>query len=222
MASAVSHHPPHILDSSIGSLTPAALIPFCAYQTNMTLLGQTRQDLPFAFCSKFRPTVLEGQMCYSLELHSLKKPVSKAGLKHGLLLILDHGQVKETHFEEAEDLDQKTVSLNLEAVSAESSSAQIYINSLHSFTDYRAGGYAMSSLKQMTGTDSFLNLPAGDKKCQLETFEECQTQKYLQEVEQQCGCIPWPLDKALRQNEKVYYQGFYNILFFLRRHLTAR
>ena len=152
-------------------------------------------------------------MCYSLDLRSLKKPVSKAGLKHGLLLILDHGQVKETHIEEAKDLDQKTVSLNLEPVSAESSSAQIYINSLHSFTDYRAGGYAMSSLKQMTGTVSFLNLPAGDKNCQLETFENCQSQKYLQEVEQQCGCIPWPLDKALRQNKKVYYQGFYNIHF---------
>ena len=66
----MSLHPPHLIDSS-GSLTPAALIPFCAYQTNMTLLGQTRQDLPFPVCSQFQPVLFEGQLCYSLDLATL-------------------------------------------------------------------------------------------------------------------------------------------------------
>ena len=66
----MSLHPPHLIDSS-GSLTPAALIPVCAYQTNMTLLGQTRHDLPFTVCDKFQPTVLEGQRCYELDLSKI-------------------------------------------------------------------------------------------------------------------------------------------------------
>ena len=55
----VSHHAPHLIDSS-GSLTPAALIPFCAYQTNMTLLGQKTEGINFIACSQFQPTLLEG------------------------------------------------------------------------------------------------------------------------------------------------------------------
>ena len=76
----VSFHLPHLIDSS-GSLTPAALIPFCAYQTNTTLLGQTRQDLPFTACSQFQPTILEGQRCYSLNLTAID--TGKAGTGKG-------------------------------------------------------------------------------------------------------------------------------------------
>ena len=59
----VSFHAPHLIDSS-GSLTPAALIPFCSYKANMDMLGKTKDSLNFTACSQFKPTVLEGQLCY--------------------------------------------------------------------------------------------------------------------------------------------------------------
>ena len=67
----VSLHAPHLIDSS-GSLTPAALIPFCAYQTIVSNLGKTRRDLPFPVCNAFQPTPIEGQLCYFLNLSRIR------------------------------------------------------------------------------------------------------------------------------------------------------
>ena len=199
-ATEVSLHPPHLVDSQ-GSLTPAALIPFCAYQTNMTLLGQTRQHLPFTVCDKFKPAVLEGQLCYSLDLKSIDNAdFSNFGLEHGLLLVLDPGiSEKNRHQKETtQGPTEKISSLNLKAPGDDKSSAKIYVNTLARHTDYRAGSYAMTSLKRMTGTSSFLKLSDVDKKCQVETFEECTSQRYTEEVQRQCGCIPWALSSALK------------------------
>ena len=197
----VSNHPPHLIDSS-GSLTPSGLIPFCAYQTSMTLLGQTRQDLPFTVCSGFKPFILQGQLCYSLDLSTIKIDTAKTGMKHGLVLILDEGRSK--NHQKTEKFTKKAItSLNFETSSHSESSARIYLNTLASFTGYRAGSYALSVLKKMTGTDNFLGLPFKDKKCRIETFEECQIPRYIEEVNRQCGCIPWALNKTLPQ--KVIY-----------------
>ena len=193
-AKEVSLHPPHLVASS-GSLTPAALIPFCAYQTNMTLLGQTKEDLPFTVCSTFKPTVLEGQLCYSLDLSTLKTNRSKAGKRYGLLLLIDPGIDDKKQESESKQLDQKFTSLNLETVSGEQSFARIYINTLASFSDNRAGSYAMSVLKRMTGTEGFLELT--DKGCQIENFEDCQAKRYVKEVQKQCDCVPWAWSHAL-------------------------
>ena len=190
----VSLHPPHLIDIS-GSLTPAALIPFCAYQTNMTLLGQTRQDLPFPVCDQFQPTVLEGQRCYVLDLNSISNKETKSGLKNGLLLLIDPGRL-EPRQKPKTIAPEKFLSLNLDPLTMQSSgisSARIYLNTLASFTDFREGKYAMSSLKQMAGTESFIDLPEEKRDCQVQSFETCQALRYVEEVQKTCGCIPWAL-----------------------------
>ena len=189
----MSLHPPHLIDSS-GSLTPSALIPFCAYQSNMTLLGQARPDLNFTVCSKLKPTVLEGQLCYSLDLRGIQK--TKVGQNFGLLLILDPGSIDNEDVKERKvSHGSEIVSLDLQPVGAASSSAKIYLHTLESFTDYRAGTYALSVLKKMTGTQSFMKL--SNKPCQLEISEECEMKRYIKEVQKQCGCVPWALSSAL-------------------------
>ena len=193
----LSLHPPHLIDSS-GSLTPAALIPFCAYQTNMTLLGQTREDLPFTVCDQFKPTFLEGQRCYVIDLSKISAKKTKSGLKSGVLLIIDpvvKGQKKQAESKTWE----KITSLNLESIQYSGRSAKIYLNTLASFTDYRGGSYAMFALKKMTGTAAFLELPDAAKKCKTETFEECHVVRYLTEVKKQCGCVPWGLNSTMVQ-----------------------
>ena len=197
----MSVHPPHLIDSS-GSLTPAALIPFCAYQTNMSLLGQTRQDLPFTVCDQFQPTVLEGQRCYSLDLSKISTDNTKSGLKSGLVLIMDPIEKEQTKQAEIKD---KITSLNFESIQYSGSSAKIHLNTLASFTDYRAGSYAMSGLKKMTGTDTFLELPDAAKKCKTKTFEECHVVRYIAEVQNQCGCVPWGLNSTMAQQVKKLF-----------------
>ena len=50
-ANEVSFHAPHLIDSS-GSLTPAALIPFCSFKANMDMIGETKDGLDFTACSQ--------------------------------------------------------------------------------------------------------------------------------------------------------------------------
>ena len=63
--------------------------------------------------------------------------------------------------------------------------------------DTRPGSYVMSALKKMRGTASFLALPDGARNCQIETFESCQTRRYMEEVQERCGCVPWVLRAPL-------------------------
>ena len=84
----------------------------------------------------------------------------------------------------------KVVSLDLEPFERSSSSVKIIINTLASFSSFNGGNFGISSLKLMTGTSSFFELPDDKKKCQMETYEHCQAQKYLKEVREQCKCLP--------------------------------
>ena len=118
-------------------------------------------------CDQFQPTVLEGQRCYSMDLGKEDVGKSKSGIKNGLLLILD---VQEE---------------NLEA----NTEAKIYLHTLTPFTALGNGSNAMFSLKKMTGTKSFLGLPDGTKKCQVQSFESCNTREYLKNVHQTCNCL---------------------------------
>ena len=195
----VSYHAPHLIDSS-GSMTPSALIPFCAYQTNTTLLGQTRQGLPFPVCSQFKPTVLEGQLCYSLNLSKIASDKTAAGLDNGILIILDLGtsDKEENRLNERETLgDEKFISLKMDPFNPSETTAQIYLNTLSSISDYRAGSYALTSLKKMTGTESFLKQSDDNKKCRTQSKEDCQTARYIDIVQKNCGCVPWSLRSAL-------------------------
>ena len=191
----MSVHPAHLTDSQ-GTPAPAALIPFCAYQTR--LLGQPRPGLPFTACDRFRPAVLEGHLCYSLQLGLDKNSRTKEGLDNGILLLIDHGRtnreiIEETHFE----VGQKIDSLNLRPVSDQESSARIYVNTLASFSGHKSGSYAMSNLKQMTGTESFKELSDDIKECQVEPMEECQAKAFLENVQKECGCVPWVFSSFL-------------------------
>ena len=78
-------HPPH-LTSSLSS----AFIPFCAYKTKLNF-SENSIDLNgtnFPICSSFMPTVLEGQLCYKLELNKL----SGQGKRNELMLLLDYNE----------------------------------------------------------------------------------------------------------------------------------
>ena len=179
-ANEVGIHPPHLIDTN-GALTPNALIPFCAYQSNF--LGHPRQDLPFTACDKFRPTVLQGQLCYSLDLSLIATNRTKADLREGLLLMIDPGRYEDENDEPSMKLD--------------TDGFKIYVNTLESFTGLKSGSYAMSNLKKMTGTENFKQLPDDTKHCQLDTYEKCQADMFLRTVQDECGCVPWSLTTAL-------------------------
>ena len=133
----------------------------------MTLLGHKRHDLPFTVCDQFKPTVLEGQLCYSLDLGSIKTEKSKSGERAGLLILIDQGvadQGKESSID-LEEMTEEITEIDIKGPTQHQNYARIYLNTLTSYTDNRAGTYALSSLKKITGSKNFLELSDDQKKC---------------------------------------------------------
>ena len=78
----LSLHPVHLTPDKDGNLPPSALVPFCSYQGDSNLLGQERPELDnLTICDKFKSTILEGQLCYSLNIAKLGKKLTKSGKK---------------------------------------------------------------------------------------------------------------------------------------------
>ena len=56
---------------------------------------------------------------------------------------------------------------------------------------YGEGNYALTSVKEVRVTDSFLSMSAERRNCQNEErYEDCATADYLKRVKKICSCIP--------------------------------
>ena len=193
---AASLHPAHLTNSK----GLPALIPFCSFEGNMKVLGEYIEGLDFPVCNSFKPKVLDGELCYALNIKSHLSNVSlksKAGRGKGLLLAIDNGISIESK------VDQKAVAKRKDFMRTEmktsGNKARLYILTSHRHEDSRPGKYTMKSLKVMAATDNFLAMPDDVKGCQKEANEDCKSRRYVSEVQKICGCIPWPLRSVAKQ-----------------------
>ena len=212
-----SLNPPHLLDT-FGNTTHSALIPFCAYKSDMSITGEYIESRRFPVCTKFQPTIQDGQLCYVLNINKvlevaggLGRLKTASGKNAGILLLVDPVKPADDHSTTENDLEGNNM-MRIERSQDIKNSARIYISTLASFSDNREGSYAMSDLKKMTGTSSFLDLPDEKKSCQIEALEACRSRRYLAEVEKQCGCIPWSLSGVLTQQleEVILYRTHFS------------
>jgi len=80
-------HPFHLTRDKEGNLPPSALVPFCSYQGESSLLGKELPEMDnLTVCDKFQPTILEGQLCHTLDIATLVDVPSKSGKSNGLRL----------------------------------------------------------------------------------------------------------------------------------------
>ena len=90
----VVSHPVHIKDEH-GHITPSSFIPFCSIGSNMFLLGEEIEQFTHPVCTAFKPKMLEGQICYQLDLEEIEKQVSfKKGDMNGLTFFMDYNEDK--------------------------------------------------------------------------------------------------------------------------------
>lgn len=170
-------HPSH-LSFGNGTLLPGALIPFCSYQSDSSKLGRKGNGLDFFACDQFKPSVLNGELCYSLKLDREIHGKSGNGKRNGLLLVLDpNTEIKD---DQTEEENERLL-------------ARISLDTLSHFSETRNGSYAITALKKVTASESFMKLPEEERGCQEETKDECEAKNLLIEVQQQCKCIPWYL-----------------------------
>ena len=113
------------------------------------------------------------------------------------MIFIDQGMKNREKPKSFLDIEEDVNNLDLEATEEDDSSTRIYINTLSRFNDHRSGSYAMSSLKKITGTDSFLKQTDDQKNCMIQTSEDCQSKNFIYHVKKTCGCVPWALSSAL-------------------------
>ena len=189
--------PPHLVDSK-GNSFRSALIPFCAFDSNMSTLGQDIDGLDFPACNKFKADIVGGQLCYTLELekaHLEDKAKTAHGRGTGLWILVDPG----SYFLLGQPESQEEEPGNIISTKITIPKHYIYyrINNLVNYVDHRAGVYMIGSIKKMAGTDAFLALPDNTKGCQKENEMDCQKRTFLNELYDQCGCVPWAFSPAL-------------------------
>ena len=164
-------------------MPPSAFVPFCSYQTESNVLGQSRPELKnLTVCDKFEPTILEGQLCYSLDIANIvnKSTGTRTGRTNGLRILVDPNPFRLNVSNRMNPDDQ-------------SPDFKVYVHTLAQHTAYGAGAFAMSALKRMTGTESFTMLPHDVTKCYNGDFESCKNSRLLKASLKECGCLPWTL-----------------------------
>ena len=187
----------------------SALIPFCAYKTNLDFAenSSTLPGITFPLCTSFLPTILEGQLCYKLEM----KMPSSQGKRNALMLLLDSNedrslQVFSNNGQVAES-PNKTINLEAAVESIQGVSAKIHINTLSPHISFGGGVFKMTVVKRMTAKDDFLKMPSKTKNCEVELYEDCRTRNLLKE----CNCVPWEVPgyqvllKVGKQYRWVYF-----------------
>ena len=169
--STIASHPAHLQPGSA-----SALIPFCGFAGELSRLGARLEDSSLLQCDKFSPVILEGELCYQLNVTShLSKPIS-FGPAQGLLLILDQNPELSVGVEPEDKMDARSERLDTGTVNRERS-ARVYIHTLAGHWSLKPGLHSLTSVKEVTGTPSFMALTQLQRGgCQAEEREGCQTQ----------------------------------------------
>ena len=87
---AFTNHPVHIVDEK-KNYSPSAFIPFCSFAGNLSVMGARVSKFDLPVCDKFRPVILEGQLCYQVDVNQFMNQIDRKKLmSHGLVFMMDY------------------------------------------------------------------------------------------------------------------------------------
>ena len=143
----------------------------------------------FPFCSLFKPTVLEGQLCYKLDLNRM----SGKGKENELMLLLDYNEDLSLGIDSENNNKERTFNstrLNLKTfLSQQHMKAKVQMNMITPEIGFGGGSYKMNAVKRMTARRDFLTMSFRDRNCNVEEYDDCRTRMLLQA----CNCVPWEM-----------------------------
>ena len=141
-----------------------------------------------------------------------KKIKTEEGAKGELLLLLDYNDERSIApeiFIAEKILGDKEYSLE-EDQEDNILEAKIYIHTMGRYAGSGPGRFAMKSLKLMSVSENFLDLPQETRVCQVEVREHCQVRTFLERGLRDCGCVPWEFSGTVT-NQVIWIK---NVLLF--------
>ena len=176
-------------------------------------MGEDLKGLIFPVCNKFKGTIKDKQACYSLDLKEILSEVrgkTKQGKGNGLFFGINMEMSANTESSDSERELNNNAHIDTRRSTINENGGAIHISTLERFSDSRPGMYVMTVLKRMTGTESFLSMSDGVKQCEIETQDDCESRNYIENVQNQCHCLPWSLGNGflpqVRQKKYAMYK----------------
>ena len=178
-------HPPHLT-----SAWSSALIPFCAFKGNLRIgKNISLPGLDYPPCSSFKPTILEGQLCYRRTLNQ----TSGQGKTDQLMLLLDYNEDRsiQTSLHKKEKLEgsRRELKLGTAYKALRTMEAKVQIETLSPHIGFGGGKYKMTGVKRMSAKSDFLKMDSKVRGCEVDLYEDCRANRMLEE----CKCTPWEL-----------------------------
>ena len=98
-------HPVHIYGAD-GQFYPTALIPFCKFGGNMSVMGVKIDQFDDPVCNSFRPKIIRDQLCYTVDPNKFKDQIDIKG-KLSISLYIHYNE--ERQMEDIESTEEKIV-----------------------------------------------------------------------------------------------------------------
>ena len=90
----MTNHPVHILDQD-NEFSPTALIPFCEFNGNMSVMGVNINQFDVPICNSFVPKIVKDKLCYTVDPNEYKHKIDLKGeLSLSFLIYYTHRQKK--------------------------------------------------------------------------------------------------------------------------------
>ena len=90
----LSNHPVHIQDED-GMLSPTALIPFCSFADNFSVMGVKIDKFEVPVCKSFAAKIVRGQICYTVDPNKFKTNINPKNDLLYLSLFIDYNEDRE-------------------------------------------------------------------------------------------------------------------------------
>ena len=74
----MTNHPVHFVTEA-KELSPTALIPFCEFGGNMSVMGVKIDQFDVPVCNSFRPKIIRDQLCYTVDPNEYKHKIDLKG-----------------------------------------------------------------------------------------------------------------------------------------------
>ena len=93
-----------------GNLSPTALIPFCEFGGNMSVMGVKIDQFDVPVCNSFRPKIVKDQLCYTVDPNEYKHKIDKKG-ELSLSLFIHYNEDRQM-----EDVDEKKPKITVDTI----------------------------------------------------------------------------------------------------------
>ena len=114
----MTNHPVHIIDQE-NEFSPTALIPFCEFSGNMSVMGVKIDQFDVPVCNSFRPKILRDQLCYTVDPNEYKQKIDLKG-ELSLSLFIHYNEDRQM-----EDVDEKKPKITIKTIGNSSLYEQI-------------------------------------------------------------------------------------------------